>query len=51
MQSKHRRTTESSAESPATLMFAPAAALKGRGTVWALEHRFSTDMRADFDDG
>ena len=51
MESKHRRTTEASAESPATLMFAPAAALKGRGTVWALEHRFSTDTRTDFDDG
>ena len=35
----------------ATLMYAPAAALKGRGTVWALEHRFSTDHRSEFDDG
>ena len=32
-------------------MFAPAAALKGRGTMWALEHRFSTDTRSEFDDG
>ena len=32
----------------ATLMFAPA---KGRGTVWALEHRFSSDRREAFDDG
>jgi DNA repair photolyase len=35
----------------ATLMFAPAGALKGRGTVWALEHRFSSDQRTEFDDG
>lgn len=32
----------------ATLMFAP---VKGRGTVWALEHRFSRDAREQFDDG
>ena len=32
----------------ATLMFAP---VKGRGTVWALEHRFSRDSREAFDDG
>jgi DNA repair photolyase len=32
----------------ATLMFAP---LKGRGTVWALEHRFATQQRSEFDDG
>ena len=37
--------------SPATLMYAPVGALKGRGTVWALEHRFSTDQRSEFDDG
>ena len=29
-------------------MFAP---VKGRGTVWALEHRFTTDSREAFDDG
>jgi len=33
---------------PATLMFAPT---KGRGTVWAIEHRFSADRRESFDDG
>jgi DNA repair photolyase len=32
----------------ATLMLAP---VKGRGTVWALEHRFSRDAREAFDDG
>jgi len=32
----------------ATLVFAP---LKGRGTVWTIEHRFSKDARSDFDDG
>lgn len=32
-------------------MFAPPAALKGRGTVWAIEHRFSGQGREAFDDG
>ncbi len=45
------RSTRLDGVAPATLVFAPAAALKGRGTVWALEHRFSTDSRAAFDDG
>jgi hypothetical protein len=33
---------------PVTLMRAP---VKGRGTVWAIEHRFSKDQRHGFDDG
>lgn len=33
---------------PATLVYAP---LKGRGTVWALEHRFSRESAEAFDDG
>jgi DNA repair photolyase len=33
---------------PATLMLAPQ---KGRGTVWAIEHRFNKDTRSSFDDG
>jgi DNA repair photolyase len=33
---------------PATLMLAP---LKGRGTVWAIEHRFSPEQRESLDDG
>jgi DNA repair photolyase len=36
------------AEPPAALVDAPR---KGRGTVWALEHRFSADRREAFDDG
>jgi len=36
---------------PATLMYSPQATRKGRGTVWAIEHRFSADTRQDFDDG
>jgi DNA repair photolyase len=36
---------------PATLMLATPAPVKGRGTVWAIEHRFSTDARGSFDDG
>lgn len=35
----------------ATLMYAPAGALKGRGTVWAIEHRFAAEDRSSFDDG
>ena len=39
----------------ATLMFMPplkaANSVKGRGTVWAIEHRFKKDARSDFDDG
>jgi DNA repair photolyase len=34
---------------PATLVFEPA--LKGRGTAWAIEHRFSTQRHENFDDG
>ncbi|MDO8418783.1 MAG: PA0069 family radical SAM protein [Rubrivivax sp.] len=33
---------------PPTPRFAP---LKGRGTVWAIEHRFSEHARNEFDDG
>ena len=29
----------------------PTTALKGRGTAWALAHRFQTDQREPFDDG
>ena len=34
-----------------TPLSAPATALKGRGTAWALPHRFNVDTRAAFDDG
>jgi DNA repair photolyase len=33
---------------PATLMLAP---VKGRGTVWAIEHRFTQQARESLDDG
>ena len=36
---------------PATLLYAPIPSVKGRGTVWALEHRFSQQRRSEFDDG
>ena len=35
-------------QAPAALVYAP---VKGRGTVWSLEHRFSKDEREGFDDG
>ena len=34
--------------SPATMVFAPR---KGRGTVWAIEHRFTSENHESFDDG
>src|SRR5215831_8135415 len=39
---------------PAVAKAAPPAwpsPLKGRGTVWAIEHRFSSEQRESFDDG
>jgi DNA repair photolyase len=33
------------------MVFVPSVATKGRGTAWALQHRFSTDQREEFDDG
>jgi DNA repair photolyase len=37
---------------PATLMLAPSpGSQKGRGTVWAIEHRFNERQRSPFDDG
>jgi DNA repair photolyase len=33
------------------MAFVPSLATKGRGTAWALQHRFSTEQRESFDDG
>jgi DNA repair photolyase len=35
----------------ATLVFMPRAAIKGRGTAWAIEHRFTSEHHESFDDG
>lgn len=35
----------------ATLVYMPLRALKGRGTAWAIEHRFSAERREALDDG
>jgi DNA repair photolyase len=35
----------------ATLVYLPAQSLKGRGTAWAIEHRFTNERHAAFDDG
>ncbi|MEF7615989.1 PA0069 family radical SAM protein [Aquincola sp. MAHUQ-54] len=32
-------------------MYMPRTPVKGRGTVWAIEHRFHSDAREAFDDG
>jgi DNA repair photolyase len=44
----HSRFILDPATPAATLLYAP---VKGRGTVWALEHRFASDQRETFDDG
>jgi len=36
---------------PATLVYIPRDALKGRGTAWAIEHRFTSEHHEAFDDG
>jgi DNA repair photolyase len=43
-----RRFPPSVVASPITLV---RGAIKGRGTTWAIEHRFASDTRDDFDDG
>ncbi|MCW5637216.1 MAG: PA0069 family radical SAM protein [Rubrivivax sp.] len=35
----------------AALVLAPRGARKGRGTVWAIEHRFTSESHEAFDDG
>jgi len=41
----------SSGAPAATLVFMPRASLKGRGTVWAIEHRFTAEQHQSIDDG
>lgn len=45
---QHTAAPTASPAQAATLVYAP---LKGRGTVWALEHRFTRDHTESFDDG
>lgn len=33
------------------MVYMPAGALKGRGTAWAIEHRFTGEQHESFDDG
>ena len=42
---------QASNQPDATLLYAQVPSLKGRGMVWALEHRFSSSQRQVFDDG
>ncbi len=51
MRSKPLPPLQAAPAEAATLVYVPAAPLKGRGTVWALEHRFSSRTHDDFDDG
>jgi DNA repair photolyase len=46
-----RHETQSQAAAPATLMLMPHASVKGRGTVWAIEHRFTNEHHQTLDDG
>jgi DNA repair photolyase len=50
---RHARTIDlaPAGRPSATLMLAPTPSVKGRGTVWALEHRFSGEQREALDDG
>jgi DNA repair photolyase len=53
---KHRRSidlsaTETAPQNLAGMSHAPAVALKGRGTAWSIEHRFSATSDEPFDDG
>jgi DNA repair photolyase len=48
MQSK---STRDAGPPAATLMFMPHASLKGRGTAWAIEHRFTSQHHESVDDG
>jgi DNA repair photolyase len=35
----------------APVVYVPSGSFKGRGTAWALQHRFSVDQRESYDDG
>jgi DNA repair photolyase len=47
----HKGSRSKAGAPAATLMFMPRASLKGRGTVWAIEHRFTAEHRQSIDDG
>jgi DNA repair photolyase len=47
----HTPPAAAGASPSATLVYAPLGSLKGRGTVWAIEHRFTTEAHQGFDDG
>ncbi len=48
MQDKATDRADAAGAPPVTLVFAP---FKGRGTAWAIEHRFSGSTRESLDDG
>lgn len=52
MRAAHPATPPATPRAPdATLIYMPRTPVKGRGTVWAIEHRFTSDAREAFDDG
>ena len=44
----HGQRPSAATKATAPIWLAP---LKGRGTAWAIEHRFSAEQRESFDDG
>jgi len=48
MPTAHRGSGPAAGKPAVPLVFAP---VKGRGTAWAIEHRFSAEQREAFDDG
>ena len=51
MHSAIQKSHEPSGDDSATLMFMPRTSVKGRGTVWAIEHRFTSEHHESVDDG
>jgi DNA repair photolyase len=47
----HSDPSTPSGTPPATLVFMPRASFKGRGTAWAIEHRFTSEHHESTDDG
>lgn len=47
----HHDSQSATGAPAATLVFLPRACVKGRGTAWAIEHRFASEHHQSVDDG
>ena len=47
----HHDSQSATGAPAATLVFSPRACVKGRGTAWAIEHRFASEHHQSVDDG